>query len=51
MQDDGKLIPKVIGVATGAEKAQSVAAAIRGGYVSTLVCDRELAEALLEIER
>ncbi len=46
-----RLIPKVIGVATGAEKAQSVAAAIRGGYVSTLVCDRELAEALLEIER
>ena len=42
-------VPKVVGLATGAEKAEAVAAAIRGGYVSTLVCDRELAEALLEI--
>lgn len=49
--DQLRAIPKVIGLATGAEKAESVAAAIRGGYVSTLVCDRELAEALLEVER
>ena len=46
-----RAIPKVIGLAVGSEKAMSVSAAVRGGYVSTLVCDRELAEALLEIER
>ena len=39
------------GRARGLVKIESVAAAIRGGYVSTLVCDRELAEALLETER
>ena len=43
-------IPKVVGLATGADKARGVAAAIRGGCVSTLVCDRELAEALVEIQ-
>ena len=48
--DQLRAIPQVIGVAAGAEKAESVAAAVRGGYVSTLVCDRELAEALLKIE-
>jgi deoxyribonucleoside regulator len=41
-------IPKVIGIATGAEKAAGVAAVLRGGYLATLVCDRELAQALLE---
>ena len=45
-----RAIPKVVGLAAGAEKARSVAAAIRGGYVSTLVCDRDLAEALLEVD-
>jgi DNA-binding transcriptional regulator LsrR (DeoR family) len=42
-------IPRVIGIATGAEKARSVAAVLRGGYVSNLVCDRELAAGLLEV--
>jgi deoxyribonucleoside regulator len=44
-------IPKVIGIATGAEKAAGVAAVLRGGYLATLVCDRELAQALLKVER
>ncbi|MDQ3302136.1 MAG: sugar-binding transcriptional regulator [Actinomycetota bacterium] len=44
-------IPKVIGIATGASKAAGVAAVIGGGYVNTLVCDRELAEALLKSEQ
>jgi deoxyribonucleoside regulator len=45
-----KAIPKVVGIATGAEKAPSLAAVLRGGYVDTLVCDRELALALLKVE-
>jgi deoxyribonucleoside regulator len=48
--DQLKAIPKVVGIATGAEKAPSLAAVLRGGYVSTLVCDRELALALLEVQ-
>ena len=43
-------IPKVIGIATGAEKASSVAAVMRGRYLAGLVCDSELARALLEVE-
>jgi len=49
--DQIRAIPKVIGIATGAEKAASVAAVLKGGYASALVCDRELARALLEVER
>jgi deoxyribonucleoside regulator len=45
-----RAIPKVIGIATGADKAASVAAVLRGGYLSGLVCDSELAQALLEVE-
>jgi DNA-binding transcriptional regulator LsrR (DeoR family) len=45
-----RAIPRVIGIATGADKAPSVAAVLRGGYVSNLVCDRELAAALLEVQ-
>lgn len=44
-------IPRTIGVATGAEKARGVAAVLRGGFVEALVCDRELAQALLESSR
>lgn len=43
-----KAIPKVVVIATGAEKAPSLAAVLKGGYVNTLVCDRELAQALLK---
>ncbi len=45
-----KAIPETVGVATGAEKAEGVAAALRGGYLNTLVCDRALAEALLRAQ-
>lgn len=41
-------IGKTIGIATGAEKAAGVAAAVRGGFIKALVCDRELAQALFE---
>ena len=43
-----KEIPRSVGVATGASKAAGVAAVLKGGYVNTLVCDQELAEALLK---
>jgi len=36
-----------VGVATGAEKSRAVAAAIRGGFVNTLIVDSLLAQALL----
>ncbi len=42
-------IPKVIGIATGAEKAASVAAVLKGGYLASLVCDSDLARALLAV--
>jgi deoxyribonucleoside regulator len=45
-----RAIPNVIGIATGAQKAASVAAVLKGGYVSALVCDGELARSLLEVE-
>ena len=48
--DQIRAIPKVIGIATGAEKAAGVAAVLKGGYISALVCDRELARALLKAE-
>lgn len=46
--DQLESIPRTVGVATGAGKAEGVAAALRGGYLDTLVCDHELAGALLE---
>ena len=45
-----RAVPKVVGIATGARKAPGVAAVLKGGYINHLVCDRELAEALLEME-
>lgn len=44
-----RAIPKTVGVATGAEKAAGVAAALRGGFATMLVCDGPLAQALLEV--
>lgn len=41
-------IPRTVGIVTGADKAAGVAAVLKGGYVNTLVCDRELAETLLQ---
>lgn len=43
-----RAIPKSAGIATGSEKAAGVAAVLRGGYVKSLVCDDELAVALLD---
>lgn len=45
--DQVRRIPISIGVATGANKARAVAAAAKGGFVNTLVIDRELADAIL----
>jgi deoxyribonucleoside regulator len=42
-----RAIPKTIGIATGTDKALGVAAVLRGGYLNALVCDHELAQALL----
>jgi len=41
-------VPVTVGIATGAEKSRAVAAAIRGGFVNTLIVDSLLAQALLE---
>jgi deoxyribonucleoside regulator len=49
--DELRAIDKTIGIATGAEKAPGVAAVARGGFIKALVCDRELAQALLESSR
>ena len=45
-----KAIPRVVGIATGAEKAPGLAAVLRGGYVDNLICDENLALALLKVE-
>ena len=41
-------VPTTVGIATGAEKSRAVAAAIRGGFVNTLIVDIHLAHALLQ---
>ena len=43
-------VPTTVGIATGAEKSRAVAAAIRGGFVNTLIVDSHLAQALLQHE-
>ena len=43
-----KNTPETIGVVSGAAKVLGVAAALRGGYLDTLICDKALAEALAE---
>jgi DNA-binding transcriptional regulator LsrR (DeoR family) len=42
-----KQIPKVIGAAIGVHKAESMIAAMRGGYVSVLITDEATAEAIV----
>jgi DNA-binding transcriptional regulator LsrR (DeoR family) len=42
-------VPITVGIATGVEKSRAVAAAIRGGFVNTLIVDSLLAEALLTL--
>lgn len=41
-------IPKTIGIAASARKAEAVDAAVRAGYINTLIADSKLARALLE---
>ena len=45
--DDLRRIPTVVGVATGAEKAAAVIAALRGGLVDGLIADASLAHSIL----
>ena len=45
--DDLRRIPRVVGVARGAEKAPGVLGAVRGRLIDVLVCDSSLARALL----
>lgn len=47
---DIRKIATTLGVATGERKARAVAAAIRGGFVNTLVLDDALARALLALQ-
>lgn len=42
-------VPTTAGIATGVAKARAVAAAVRGGFVNTLIVDSPLAEALLAL--
>jgi DNA-binding transcriptional regulator LsrR (DeoR family) len=46
--DQLRQIPNVIGTCLGAHRAAAVAAAVRGGFVNTLIVDEPLARALLE---
>jgi DNA-binding transcriptional regulator LsrR (DeoR family) len=48
--DDLRRIPTVIGVATGADKAAAVHAALRGGLVDGLIADACLAHSILSAE-
>ena len=48
--DDLRRIPTVIGVATGADKAAAVQAALRGGLVDGLIADACLAHSILSAE-
>lgn len=43
-------VPEVIGTAHGADRAEAVRAAVRGGLVTTVVCDDDLATALLALD-
>lgn len=42
-----KTIPNVIGVAGGIEKADAIVAALKGGYISSLVTEEQTARAML----
>ncbi|PHM43465.1 transcriptional regulator [Xenorhabdus szentirmaii] len=42
-----KTIPNVIGVAGGIEKADAIVAALKGGYINSLVTEEQTARAML----
>lgn len=46
--DKLRRIPTTIGIAASARKAQAVQAAVRAGYINTLIIDSKLAEALVK---
>ena len=48
--DDLRRLPMVIGVATGADKAVAVHAALRGGLIDGLITDAGLAHSVLSVE-
>jgi DNA-binding transcriptional regulator LsrR (DeoR family) len=45
--DEIRAIPRVVGLATGRDKVDGVAAALRGGLVDVLVCDATVARGVL----
>lgn len=47
---DVRRIPTTLGVAIGAAKARAVAAAMRGGFINTLIADSSLARAVLALQ-
>jgi DNA-binding transcriptional regulator LsrR (DeoR family) len=47
--DHLKKIPQVVGVAAGTERAPAVAAALRGGYLDSLLIDEHGAQALMDL--
>ncbi|WGR93083.1 hypothetical protein MTX20_35630 [Bradyrhizobium sp. ISRA435] len=47
---DVRRIPTTLGVATGAAKARALAAAMRGGFINTLIADSSLARAVLALQ-
>ena len=48
---DLRLIPTVVGVASGREKAPGILGAVRGQVVDVLVCDASAARAVLALDR
>ena len=44
-----KLIPNVIGIASGEEKAEAILGALRGGYINMLVTNKRVAEYLTKV--
>jgi DNA-binding transcriptional regulator LsrR (DeoR family) len=46
--EDLRAVPEVVGIVYGASKAGAVQAALRGGFVKSLVTHSEMADALLE---
>jgi DNA-binding transcriptional regulator LsrR (DeoR family) len=47
---DVRRIPTTLGVATGVAKARALVAAMRGGFINTLIADSSLARAALEFQ-
>ena len=48
-QGEGKRLQQVVGVASGAHKAEAIIAAIRGGYINALVTDQAAAKKIKKL--